>query len=100
MRASFPLVRSLLNLEREILEEASASALSKADLKALDAILLVLALHLKRNDENLLSSLLLTDLFDTEFESAEAAAQEPATLIARANASINVAVRVLESLDG
>jgi hypothetical protein len=96
MRSSVPFVRSLLNLARQILDEASASTLSVVDLSAIDAIYSVLGQYLKRNDKGLLASLMLTDLFDTQFEGAQAATHQPAALIAGANASL----RVLESVDG
>jgi hypothetical protein len=99
MRTSVPFVRSLLNFARQILDEASASTLSVADLSAIEAIYSIMGQYLKRNDQDLLASLMLTDLFDTQFEGAPAATHQPAMLIAGANASIDIALKVLESVD-
>jgi hypothetical protein len=100
MFTSDPFARPLLNFARQILEDAQASTLSEAHLKTLDAIFSVLGMQLKRNDEALLSSLMLTDLFDTQFEASKVSAQDHDALISKVNASIDLAFRVLENADG
>ena len=74
--------------------------LSETQLRTLDAIFFVLGEQLKRNDETLLSSLMLTDLFDTQFETSKINAQDHDLLISKVNASIDLAFRVIESTNG
>jgi hypothetical protein len=102
MYTSAPFARALLTFARQTLEDASASAstLSETQLRTLDAIFFVLGEQLKRNDETLLSSLMLTDLFDTQFETSKINAQDHDQLIVKVNASIDLAFRVIESTNG
>ncbi|MDA9529890.1 hypothetical protein [Bradyrhizobium sp. CCBAU 25338] len=75
----------------------SASTLSEADLRNLNAILQALKPYLKRNDEDLLASLLLRGFFDVDLE--RPLQQQPDALLREAKDAIDGALKVLDSLD-